>query len=534
MDPVSTSSEKGNIEDRAMMTVQLPVESADVIIPIEVEDANEVLEALVDIFTKVENFPIQTFLKNHGVASVSEICADVSNMRSFVVEYFCACRTAFVRALAGENTSTWNRLFKHEMGTIEEWRANWVGISADLLDFQYFLNFPDVYNNKQLTTVEVCDPVPHAEELLLRKMVEDRFVLGATEFRSRYSGSVWKLPDSDGNMHHCRIDVSNIQRLSQRVNVQELASLQQLPIPFSHINVELVKIILKKFFMPRGLAVFLQPNGSLKLRLNVTPNASQDDVYKSILLTSYTQNGKTHQMIALTWILFFCHGYGTYILCRSDAQEYHVLSSAFRQFNHDLRQWAKGQPEFKGNDLIERFIIHPKPLPEVSMNQLMTQTLFDAHNRVQCICRIRLLQANNARKAHQEIDFLKAVQGHGPKFAVIIDEAQNCHHTLQIQQSLDRAVSDLLATVAIGIEVSATQEPSLIIQNDDKVEMLFIPAKDNYYGYAPSVSYRLMVFEQGCWSYYLFSSCRYMKAGKYLSTLWKICLSANSPTTFVA
>lgn len=476
-----------------------------------------VFSALREIVQAVRQLEFQQFLINHGIQIDLEFILPVFEVSQWLEDVFCNSWPSLDRAFGGQYR-TFNISFSQHFGQAQEWIQNWPTIAADILNYSHYLKFQDYYqerpleslleNNFHLVICEGGSDIQSVQNVTLEQLAMDYFIRGEAQFREVYGTSVLSVSHLSANAF-CRINtgVDNmafrrdhgldewgiVRYQNQIVDLSDLSILHPLQgYNFSHINVELVKSILKGFFVPNGHAVFQQPDGSFKFRLDIVSNPDPNEL-KSMLLTSYTQNGKTNQIIALTWILFFCHGYGTYILCRSDAQEYNVLVTAIEEFNSQLVNWSASSPSFQGNDLIKRYRIDAKPLSEVTYVQLQKQTLNNPEGHTRCICRIRLLQASNATRAVDEVAFLNEVQQFGEtangrhRFAVIVDEAQNARQTIEVVQQLERAVLKLFKKVSVGIEVSATQEASLVLQTNQSVEMLFIPAKPDYFGYARRV-----------------------------------------------
>lgn len=475
----------------------------------------DTFKALKNVFTILPEFNFFQFLQFHGV-NIPQRTID-RPPKSHTIDIFLTNTNILDDAFNGDDFE-FDEMFQR-FGQAKDWIENWNKIGTDILDLNHYLTFREYYWEKSLKLLlvenlglELCNGSSSAGVTSFSRdqLFMERFMKGSFWFVGENVGLQLKIDQSD----LCKIPDENVDVMfvrdpdldeygivyyqNKRVILKDLGKLKQLEGQLDHINLGTVILILKEFFVPNGHAVFQQPDGSYKLCLDVVPLPDASDL-KALLLASYTQNGKTNQIIALIWILFFCHGYGSYMLCRSDAQEYHILFQAIGEFNKALVEWSKTSMHFNGD--IKQYQIIPKPLSHATFAQLKNSPIMDEDGKLRCICRIRLLQASNAKQAEAEIEYLNNdIQGLGQvstrhKYAVIVDEAQNTHQSLEIASQLEKAVLKLMRRVAICIEVSATQEAALVLKSTEKVDMLFIPAKPNYYGYSRRVSMMINRFK---------------------------------------
>jgi hypothetical protein len=481
----------------------------------------EVLDALKYIFdhyndetkTNGKKLDVQQFLRNHGIRTHK-----IKVISKEQLETFCSQSVKLLQAvLEEEDFERFDDIFELLFGPGQQWKVNWQCIAKDLLDWKHFLEFEGYYLSKEVLflqenlSLQTCEASNQGSSssfndgMSLCDAARKRFEEGGHVFaENNMKISVvsdvfdcWAMESFSPFFRDRDLDRwGYAQFQGKSVTLSDLGILQPLQQDnLAHINLDVVKFILKEFFAPNGYGVFEQPNGTYKLCLNIA-NIADPSKLKCILLASYTQNGKTNQMIALVWILFFCHGYGSYLLCRSDSQEYAVLENAIKEFNERFLEWAAHKPQF--NYLRSKlFTIRPKTLAQLTLKQLQKESVEDDEGNLLCICRIRILQASNILRANDEIEYMnQCMQNFGVsaegsnrhKYCVLIDEAQNVHQTLDQKLRLEQSIKSLLKKVAICIEVSATQEGAFVMRSEQAVQMLFIPAKPDYFGYSSHVS----------------------------------------------
>lgn len=287
-----------------------------------------------------------------------------------------------------------------------------------------------------------------------------------------------------------RVDISEIEPV-ENYYYDYFADRPEL----GYINPDFVSEVLKTFFVPNGYCVFdafdaNEESYKLKVRYDLKNNNNL-----KYLLATYTQNGKTDQMIAMIWVLFFRYGYGSYVFCRSDCQEYAVLTAAFENFNEKLMNHFRHRRDIR----IHEYRIQPVPLSSMTGRSFASQDHYESSSRyLYCKCRIRILVASNVNSAVRlEVsDVLGKCYGKHEsdksrfRMAMFIDEAQNAIQSIEAQDgryALQRAVKACSKLFAITVEISATQEASYLVNNFQSVELLFIPPKINYFGYGKRV-----------------------------------------------
>ena len=296
----------------------------------------------------------------------------------------------------------------------------------------------------------------------------------------------------------------------------------------SHVDPFVVDQIIEHIFKPARYQACAckYPENGVRLEENL------------VVLTAPTQNGKTKEMLALSWVGFFKHGLATYLFVRPDATAYGDLKNSVEEFNQAIKNFIQKQIE-QNNPEFRKKGISPETycLCASTLQQHRSLEIEDVVNvqatgvrQIKPVIRSRLLQAKNVENAQvlfeNELALIVKVFGilesaDRIKVIVIIDEAQNSrqtwsgregrlenalfvrrdqkiiqnsarvfceqHDLSHMIESLSKLNKPLRKIAALYVEVTATPMPSFLVEPRASPQILKCMIHRNYYGFGDTV-----------------------------------------------
>jgi hypothetical protein len=251
-----------------------------------------------------------------------------------------------------------------------------------------------------------------------------------------------------------------------------------------------------------------------------------------VIVCSPTQNGKTMQMIGLAYMLFFRHGIVSFFFLRNDAAAYDDITKAVMDFNEKILAYLYALIDAGEVDgvLPEQYTLQLSTLSsQRRLSPADVVTIGRGGRRtLKPLIRCRLLSAQNVGYALEPHEIQALVEevgvtsdGKRIKVAVFVDEAQGTRQSAggnnyqlesnlfckmpQFKYGIRRAAEKFLEThgldqelaknlnrslrkaAALYIEVSATPEPTLILEADSGAQFVDCPIADDYYGFIEEV-----------------------------------------------
>jgi len=251
------------------------------------------------------------------------------------------------------------------------------------------------------------------------------------------------------------------------------------------------------------------------------------------ILTAPTQNGKTQEMLALAWVAFFKHGQSTYLFLRPDATAYSELNDSVHQFNAKIEKFVKDNRGGIGFDQVgltpSSYGLHPVTLQ--TKRRLEPADVREPYpdNHCKALIRCRLLQARNVENAQclpEELALM--VEGVGVSrdgkrmnVVVMVDESQNSRQTAFLNKhALERALfrpgqgrnirgsarkflqmmemdeelaenlqGSLRDIASLYVEVTATPEPTFMLETESTAQILRCKIDADYFGYWSELPY---------------------------------------------
>lgn len=252
-----------------------------------------------------------------------------------------------------------------------------------------------------------------------------------------------------------------------------------------------------------------------------------------VMLTAPTQNGKTQEMLAMAWVGFFKHGLASYVFLRSDATAYSDIKMSVSSLNEKIMAFcmakrASGWRGFCPSDYqLSISVLQDKRA--VSREDLYNDPN-DAWRTLKPIVRCRVLTAMNVKNAQGERELGPMVEAFGVtedrrrlNLMVFIDESQNTRLSLDGSRTMleknlfgssanmgrcmraaaqrfaaeygidagllinPRRTPPLRELAALYVEVTATPEPTFIVEADSAAQLIKCRIDDDYYGYAEEV-----------------------------------------------
>jgi hypothetical protein len=297
-----------------------------------------------------------------------------------------------------------------------------------------------------------------------------------------------------------------------------------------HINKDVVRLVVDELFGKRKYQACTCkfPGKDTKLDSNL------------VILTAPTQNGKTLEMLALSWRGFFEFGLQTYLFVRSDATAYGEIKKSVDDFNkwvtsfldEKILQYAQDARFHAQGVDVKTYLLNVSVLsqdrqlrPEQVSDSLPTSAIIN----LKPLIRTRLLQAKNIENSQvleNELSLMVRACGvseNGDQINVIVmvDESQNTRQTFSLNQKniecnlfLTRPRQGMLESAeifcdqyglqetkaklkikrslrdiaALYVEVSATPEPTFLLEPQSRAQILECVVNENYFGFGDKVN----------------------------------------------